>query len=239
MCCFLAVSLISIGEASHIASDDRQGMNTQEYYLYDNIHLSDLIVRGTLYNTKSFLNNGAIETSSEINIKEILKQENISNITNGMTIEGYVQGGTVGNITACIEGEGCPRTDPGPYEGIYFLRKWDLSGKGRYYLLDSSHLSIDSINQAISNAEKGSPIKLPDMSLAAQLEREREKKGVVTESLSPIITNLSQDNASAGTKTQVSIFGSGFGVKSTINSSAEVVFYSGLPNAIEYYASGR
>ncbi len=102
----------------------------------------------------------------------------------------------------------CPTPKSGSFEGIYYLAKWDLSGKGRYYRLYSASYPIDIVKQAISDVDKGLPIKLPDLSLAGQIER--EEKGIVSDATIPIITSITLDNDKTGTKTLVSIVGSGF-----------------------------
>ncbi len=168
ICCLFIFFMSTVGDASISLSDDTQGMNNQEYYLYHNIQLSDLIVKGTLYDFKTFNNNGNIETSGLLNIQEILKQGNISNITVGLTIPVYVRGGTVGNITTLSGDGGFVREFTGSHDGIFFLIKWDLSGKGRFYRLPVYMPSIDLLKESISNVNAGAPVKLPDMSLAAQ-----------------------------------------------------------------------
>ncbi len=176
VCCLFIMYFFSIGAAIQQFSEDQRGMNTQEYYLYHNIQTSDLIVRGSLYDFNSSNEHGNIETSGHLVIQEILKQENISNISCGMTVDMYVPGGTVGNITACSEEFGCPIPGPGPYEGIFYLSNWDLSGKKRYFQKTVISLPIDIIKQAIYNVERGEPVKLPDLSLAAQYANNRKNK---------------------------------------------------------------
>ncbi|WP_146199761.1 IPT/TIG domain-containing protein [Methanospirillum stamsii] len=169
-----------------------------------------------------------------------MKQSNTSNITEGMTIEEYVFGGTVDNKTTCA-GNICPIPVPDEtFEGIYFLGNWDPWGKGRYYKFKSSSRSIDEIIPAIANAEKGLPIKLLDMSIAAQDERERQKKGIVSTTAVPEITNITPSIGSGGTNTKLTINGTGFGEKQSPYSNADVIFFSGHDdNYLEYYASGR
>jgi hypothetical protein len=167
----LIVLLITFGEASIYIPEDTLGMNSGEYSFYQKIQSSDLIVTGTSFDTKSFNDNGSIQTSSKILIKEILKEENISTVTSGMTIEAYVLGGTVDNISACLDDALCPPPHSGSYEGVFFLINRDISGKGRYYSIDSSSLSIDILKQAISDVKRGLPVKLPDLSLSAQLKK--------------------------------------------------------------------
>ena len=166
-------------EASQISFGDKMGMSDLDYQFYEDIRRADLIVQGTLYDGKSLIINGStipVQTEGKIYIKEILKQNNNSNITEGMIIDEYQFGGTINNETTCYN-EICPRPKPDDsFEGIYFLNNWDLSGKGRYYKFKNSIRSIDELKTAIDKAEKGLPIELMDMSDAAQYEREQKKK---------------------------------------------------------------
>ncbi|PWR72506.1 hypothetical protein ACKUB1_11180 [Methanospirillum stamsii] len=175
--CLFIILFVPYIEASQIYIGDKMGMNDLNYHYYENIRGVDLIVQGTLYDMKSVHVNGTgIETEGKIYIKEILKQSNNSNVTEGMIINDYVFGGTINNETTCYN-DICPRTEPdASYEGIYFLNNWDLSGKGRYYLIETSSRSIDELKPAIANAEKGLPIELIDMSYTAQNEREQKKR---------------------------------------------------------------
>lgn len=190
ICCILVFSSITNGETSQTTPYDKSGMNDGEYKLYQDIMLSDIIVYGTLYDSKSSLNNGNIETSSKLYIKNILKPGNESNVSSGMTIDVFVLGGTVDNLTDCIVGEGCPRPGQGPYEGVFLIKHWDLSEKGRFFILPATPPPLDILKQAIFNTESGLPVKIPDMSLATQLEREKGKNGIGSETSTSLITSI-------------------------------------------------
>ncbi|WP_181391523.1 IPT/TIG domain-containing protein [Methanospirillum stamsii] len=240
--CLIVILFVPYAESSQISFGDKMGMSDFDYQVYEDIRGADLIVQGTLYDRKSLIINGSTipeQTEGKILIKEILKQSNNSNATEGMIIDAYEFGGTIDNETTCYN-EKCPIPEPGAsYERIFYLNKWDLSGKGRYYLFETSIRSIDELKPAIANVEKGLPIELMDMSFAAQFERE-QKKGIITTTTLPNIINITPNEGSAGTKTQLTILGTNFGNKSSNYSTADIAFYSGYnKDHPDYFASGR
>lgn len=172
--------LISAGEASQYQLENiPNGMSNTDANLYQDILTADLIVRGTLYDQISFENpfsDNETQTEGKIDIKEILKQANKSHVTEGMTIKEYMLGGTIGNISVCNDQYGCPRSNPTPHEGIYFLGFFDSSGQGRYSFHKVNSLPLEDLIPAIYNVEHELPIKTSDRTLFATLKRELEKK---------------------------------------------------------------
>ncbi|WP_181391524.1 hypothetical protein ACKUB1_11205 [Methanospirillum stamsii] len=186
--CLFFILFVPYIEASQISFGDKMGMSDLDYHLYEDIRGADLIVQGTLYDAKSLIINGStipVQTEGKIFIKEILKQSNTINATEGMIIDAYEFGGTIDNESTTYNGIYVIPESGASYEGIYFLNNWDLSGKGRYYRFKISSLPIDILKTAIDKAEKGLPIELPDMSFVAQYEREKLKQENTTKNNFP------------------------------------------------------
>ena len=186
--CLIIILFVPYVEASQFYCENKMGMNELECQLYENIRSADLIVQGTHYDIQSVIINGStnpVQTEGKILIKEILKQSNTINATEGMIIDAYEFGGTIDNESTTYNGIYVIPESGASYEGIYFLNNWDLSGKGRYYRFKISSLPIDILKTAIDKAEKGLPIELPDMSFVAQYEREKLKQENTTKNNFP------------------------------------------------------
>ena len=218
---------------------------------------SDQIVYGKIVDVKSMWNaqNTHIVTTAYILVDEAFVKSDTTNTGSGMTVPVTVLGGTVGDTSEWVEDMPVfiPDTDV-----FVFLKE---TGNGKYtvnglnegvYVVNSDQQSsplataVKQIQKSSSPADKvkqireriiktrlGIPVDIYPSVLSRPL-------APLADTSAPVITSVTPSSASAGTDTQITITGSGFGTKASRSSYGDVAFFakSGSSNSYVMWATG-
>jgi hypothetical protein len=208
---------------------------------------SDQIVFGKIVEVKSAWNtqNTHIETTAQILVDEAFVTSDTANISSGTTIPVTVLGGKVGDTYEWVEDMPVFVSDSDVF--VYLKttnnEKFTINGlnKGIYSVSkvksasitnvtsSSSASDVQLIKERITKTLQGIPTDTDPRELSNSLSPQ-------IASSTPIISSVTPSSASAGTDTQITITGSGFGNRVSRTSLNDVLFYADTNDLM--YASG-
>lgn len=201
--------------------------------LEEQVNMSTLIVEGEVVSKKSFWSNNLIYTSNTIQVYKVfkgdLKSKNIEVITLGgnVGLDALVVSSSLkfrkGNVGVfMLENSKVNNQLNKKTEEQKFKLYSAVQGFYRYNLYDDLVANTFNKKQGITSGFYNELMSLTkEKFVEVSVYNTNKFKKVLNQSkiLAPVITNFSPTTATAGTKTQITINGSGFGLSGTVGFS--------------------